>query len=192
MAQQELSIGATGKDNCSPPPWEYVLTNTALIEQVGRNHYVYGLWGEYYGYWEVNISNNSSREFVPTWSLFDDSGIWLSQSQTRNLSSTLLKHSLAIEWKFEADAAFAAFFSEIPHQIRSLVSSMGRHQGIVLDLLNHEPALAPVLDEELHQGRADNFLSCLDLYQVEISSRAERKQLAKKMALSNSVQIFAL
>lgn len=192
MAQQELSNSATGKNKGSPPLWEYVLINTALIERVDRNHYVYGLWGGNYGYWEINLSNNSSREFVPTWQLFDDSGIWLSQSQIRNLSINKLKHSLATEWRYEADVAFAAFFSEIPRQVRSLVSSMGRHQGIILDLLHHEPALAPILDEELHQGRVDNFLSCLDLYQVEFSSRAERKQLAKKMVLNNSMQIFAL
>jgi hypothetical protein len=192
MAHKELSSGAAGKNEDFPELWEYVLTNTALIEQVGRNHYVYGLWEEYYGYWEIDLSSGSSKEFVPTWQLFDDKGIWLSQSQIRNLDFLHLKHPLASEWLYEADAAFAAFFSEIPHQIRSLVAPMGRHQGFVLDLLGHEPELASIIDEEVHQERTDNFLSCLDLYRVEFSSRTERKELAKEMVRSNSAQIFAL
>jgi hypothetical protein len=192
MAHQELSSGAAGKNKGSTALWEYVLTNTALIEQIGRKHYVYGLWGEHYGYWEINLSNNSSREFVPTWQLFDDRGIWLSQTQIRDLGPKHLKHSLASEWKYEADVAFAAFFSEIPRQIRSLVACMGRHQGIILDLLHHEPTLAPILDEGIHQGRKDSILSCLDLYQVEFSSCTERKELARKMVQNNSAQFFTL
>lgn len=192
MAHNELSSGASENDKGSSALWEYALTTTALIEQIGRNHFVYGLWGEHYGYWEIDLTNSSSREFVPTWQLFDDKGIWLSQSQMRGLKTQHLKHSLASEWLYEADVAFAAFFSEIPRRIRSLVAAMGRHQGVILDLLNHESELATILDEEVHQGRTDHLLSYLDLFQVEFSSRAERQELAQKMAQSNFAQIFSL
>jgi hypothetical protein len=192
MAHKELSSGAAEIDKGSPTLWEYVLTTTALIEQVDRSHFVYGLWGEHYGYWEIDLTSKSSREFVPTWHLFDDKGIWLSQSQIRDLKTQHLKHSLASEWLYEADVAFAALFSEIPRQIRSLVAGTGRHQGVILDLLHHESELAPILGEEIHQGRTDHLLSYLDLYQVEFSSRAERQELAKKMVQSNSAQIFSL
>jgi hypothetical protein len=191
MAHKELSSGAADRHNGIPVLWEYVLTNTALIEQVGHKHYVYGLWGGHYGYWEINLTNNSSREFVPTWQLLDGRGVWLSQSQTRNLGSLHLKHSLASEWLYEADVAFAAFFSEIPRQIRSLVAGMGRHQGVILDLLHHESELAPILDEEIHQGRAANLLSYLDLFRVEFSDRVDRQELARKMVQSNSAQNFS-
>lgn len=192
MAHKVLSSGAAENDKGSPKLWEYTLTTTALIEQVGYNHFVYGLWGEHYGYWEIDLANSSSREFVPTWQLFDDKGIWLSQSQMRDIKTQHLKHSLESEWLYEADLAFAAFFSEIPRQIRSLNAAMGRHQGVILDLLNHESDLAPILDEEIHQGRTDHLLSYLDLFQVEFSNRAERQELAKKMVQSNSAQVFSL
>ena len=192
MKRQGRINGASETTNGSQALWEYVLTNTALIEQIGCYHYVYGLWRKHYGYWEINLSDNSAREFVPTWQLFNEKGIWLSQSQSRDLTSHYLESSIASKWLYEADIAFAAFFSQIPRQIRSLVACMGRHQGIALDLLHHEPALASILDEEIHQGLTDNFLSCLDLYQVEFTCRAERQQLARKMAENNSIEIFIL
>lgn len=192
MNRQGLNYGASGSNKSSQLLWEYALTDTALIERIGCCHYVYGLWGENYGYWEINLSNNSVREFVPTWQLFNEKGIWLSQFQIRNLCSHHLESPLASKWLYEADTAFAAFFSQIPRQIRSLTASIGRHQGVILDLIHHEPILAFILDEEVHRGQADNFLSYLDLYHVEFTCRTERQQLARSMVKNNSTKIFVL
>ena len=53
MNRQGLNYGASGSNKSSQLLWEYALTDTALIERIGCCHYVYGLWGENYGYWEI-------------------------------------------------------------------------------------------------------------------------------------------
>ncbi len=180
-------------DNMGPPSlWEYRLSSVSLVEQLGNTHFVYGMWGKLYGFWEVDPSNNTSREFVPTWRLFDDNGIWLSQAETRNLGNTCLMSTLASEWLFEADAAFAALFSDIPRQIRSLVAPMGQHQAIVLDLLCHEPELVSFLDEEIHRKTEQHFLTYLTLTNAEFWNRAERKRLAAQILNSKEMPRYEL
>ena len=180
-------------DNMGPPSlWEYRLSSVSLVEQLGNTHFVYGMWGKLYGFWEIDPSNNTSREFVPTWRLLDDNGIWLSQAKTRNLGNTCLRSTLASEWLFEADAAFAALFSDIPRQIRSLVAPMGKHQAVVLDLIWHEPELASFLDEEIHRKTEQHFLTYLTLTNAESWNRAERKRLAAQILNSKEMPRYEL
>ena len=181
------------EDNKGPPSlWEYNLTTVSLVEQLGNTHFVYGMWGTLYGFWEIDPSNNTSREFVPTWKLFDDNGIWLSQAETRDLGNTCLRSTLASEWLFEADAAFAALFSDIPRQIRSLVAPMGQHQGIALDLLWHEPNLVSLMDEEIHRKTEQHFLTYLTLSNVEFWNRTERKKLAAQILNNKEMPHYEL
>lgn len=181
------------EDSKGPPSlWEYNLSSVSLVEQLGNTHFVYGMWGKLYGFWEVDPSNNTSREFVPTWRLFDDNGIWLSQAETRNLGNTCLMSTLASEWLFEADAAFAALFSDIPRQIRSLVAPMGKYQGIALDLIWQVPELAPFIDELFHNGTEQQFLSCLAFSKAELKSRAERKDLAIRIMKTKNTPHYDL
>jgi hypothetical protein len=192
MPPSELPLICAEDSKGPPPPWDYNLTCVSLVEQLGNTHYVYGMWGKLYGFWEVDPTNNISREFVPTWRLFDDNGIWLSQAETRDLRISYFRNSLASHWLFEADAAFAALFSEIPRQIRSLVAPMGQHQGIALDLIWHEPGLVPLIDEELHKGTEQHFLSYLALSKAEFLSRTERKELAMEILRNEKIPHYQL
>ncbi len=190
---QPTQAPVNAEDNKGPPSlWEYSVSSVSLVEQLGNTHFVYGMWSELYGFWEVDPCNNTSREFVPTWTLFDDNGIWLSQAETRNLGNTCLRSMLASEWLFEADAAFAALYSDIPRQIRSLVAPMGQHQAIVLDLIWHEPELASFLDEEIHRKAEQHFLTYLTLTNAGFWNRAERKSQAAQILNSNELPRYEL
>lgn len=162
-------------------PWEYSFTGSSLVEQIGDTRYIYGSWNKFYGCWEIDPLNNYTREFIPTWRMFNDSGIWLSQAEVRNLKESCLRNTLASKWLFEADVAFAALFSEIPHQIRSLVAPLGKYQGIALDLIWQVPELASFIDKQFHNGNEQQILSCLMFSKAELKSRGERKDMAMRI-----------
>jgi hypothetical protein len=172
-------------------PWEYNFTGASLVEKIDNTSFVYGLWDKVYGFWEVYSPCDTFREFVPTWRLFDDSGIWLSQSETRDLDGLCLRNTFYSQWLFEADAAFAGLYSEIPRQIRTLVAPMGQHQGLALDLISHEPNLAHFIDEEFHNGREQHILSGLAMSRAEYWVRADRKKLARKILKNESSDLLS-
>jgi hypothetical protein len=190
MSPFELPPNCAEDNNGPLMPWQYNFTGVSLVEQIGDTHFVYGLWDKLYGCWEIDPLNNLTREFIPTWRMFDDSGIWLSQAETRNLDEICFSNTLASQWLFEADAAFAALFSEIPRQIRSLVAPMGKYQGIALDLIWQVPELAPFIDELFHNGIEQQFLSCLAFSNTELKSRAERKDLAMLILKTKNTSPF--
>jgi hypothetical protein len=184
MRQLELNLGSAEDIRGPSEPWKFHFTMVSLVENVGNTQYIYGLWNKLYGCWKIDKVNNTSKEFVPTWKMFDDNGIWLSQAETRRVENINPRKSPASRWLYEADAAFARLFSEIPRQIRSVVTPMGRYQGLALDLIWHEPELAPFIDEEFHSGTEQYVFACLALSGAEHWTRSERKELAGKI-LSN-------
>jgi hypothetical protein len=191
MRQLELNLGYTEEYKGSPEPWKFHFTRVSLVEEVGNTQYVYGLWNKLYGCWKVNRAKNTTEEFIPTWELFDKNGIWLSQAETRRIESFSCTKSPASEWLFEADAVFARLFSEIPRQIRSVVTPMGRYQGLALDLIWHEPELAPFIDEEFHNGTEQYVYACLALSGAEYWSREERKQLAGEILRGKRTDVIS-
>jgi len=167
------------RGNSAPPElWKYHFTSISLIEEIGISRYVYGLWGELYGCWKVDTSSNRCREFVPTWKLFDDRGIWLSQAETRKVEISDLKNSLASQWLFEANAAFAGLYTEIPRRIRSAVATMGQHQGLALELIWHEPGLAYFFDHHIHERTDQCVFEAFSSLGAEHWDRELRRKLA--------------
>jgi hypothetical protein len=191
MRQLELNLGCSEEYKGSSEPWKFHFTRVSLVEEVGNTQYVYGLWNKLYGCWKVNRTSNTTEEFIPTWKLFDENGIWLSQAETRRIDSFSCTKSPASQWLFEADAAFARFFSEIPRQIRSVITPMGRYQGLALDLIWHEPELAPFIDEEFHKGTEQYVYACLALSGAENWSREERKELAREILKGKRTEVIS-
>lgn len=191
MRQLELNLGHT-ENYCGPSEaWKFSFTRMSLVEEIGNTQYVYGMWNKLYGCWKINRSNNATEEFIPTWKLFDDNGIWLSQAETRRVEDISCDNTPGSRWLFEADAAFARLFSEIPRQIRSVVTPMGRYQGLALDLIWHEPELAPFIDEEFHNGREQYVFACLALSGAEHWCRSERKELAGEILRNKRTDVIS-
>ena len=191
MRQLELNLGSAEDIRGPSEPWKFHFTRVSLVENVGNTQYIYGLWNKLYGCWKIDKVNNTSKEFIPTWKMFDDNGIWLSQAETRRVENISTRKSPASRWLYEADAAFARLFSEIPRQIRSVVTPMGRYQGLALDLIWHEPELAPFIDEEFHSGTEQYVFACLALSGAEHWTRSERKKLAGKILKTKRPELIS-
>lgn len=191
MRQLELNLGCTEDIKGPSEPWKFRFTRLSLVEEIGNTRYVYGLWSQFFGFWKIDLANNVSKEFIPTWRLFDDKGIWLSQAETRKVSNICSGNGLASKWLYEADAAFAGLFSDIPRQIRSVVTPMGRHQGLALDLIWHEPELAPFIDEEYFNGTEQYVFACLALSSTADLNRSDRKDLARQILRSKRSELIS-
>lgn len=106
------------------PSWRYRLTKEALIEEVEGRTRVYGRWDWQFGCWEIDATEGTWREVVPDWPVLDHHGVWLSPEAIRGPAG----HPVHAAWRFEARAAYAAYFSLIPTQFRLEAASHGHEQ----------------------------------------------------------------
>lgn len=94
--------------------WRYELTREALIEEIGGRTRVYGRWDWKFGCWDLDVAFWQITEVVPDWPMLDRRGVWLEPQAIRGPAG----HPKDARWRFEARAAFAAYFSLIPAWIR--------------------------------------------------------------------------
>jgi len=122
--------------------WHYVLTRDALIERIGGHTRIYGRWDRLFGCWEVGSNDSAWREVIFDWPLLDGDGIWLSPTEIRGP----VGHPAHATWRFEAQAAYAAYFSIIPTRVRLLVAPVGRWQWKTLSRIAVDVEHARALD----------------------------------------------
>jgi hypothetical protein len=105
-------------------------------------------------------------------------GIWRSPIDARLELTHQRPWNLTPKWRYEANAAFAAYFSTIPSRIRALVAPMQAMQWVGLDLIWQVPEFAHFLDEEQFRGSQQFVYACLVLAKAETLSRRKRRELA--------------
>jgi hypothetical protein len=159
-------------------PWLYRFEQGTLLEELDGRRYVYGLWDNLFGCWEVDASSHTSSEIVPTWIPLNERGVWRDHLDIRFEDAVQFGCLFSPKWRYEANAAFAAFFSSIPTRIRGVVAPLGRHQWVALDMIWQVPEFAHFLDDELFNGSQQYVLACLALANAAFLSRADRRDLA--------------
>ena len=181
MRQLELNLTPRAERDHDAAPWKYRFTKNALVEEVDGIRHVYGLWETLFGCWIVNPVTGRSREIIPTWQPLNQNGIWRDQREIRFHAAPLYRGEFSPRWRYEANAAFAGYFSGIPQVARSLVASFEHLQWLGLDLIWKEPQFAPFLDDELFNEREQFIFSCCALADATVQSRAWRHEFVSAL-----------
>lgn len=177
MVQFELNLAAGEPRTASS--WRYRFTKDALVEEYNGRRRVFGLWDRLFGCWKFSADQLRTKEFVPGWEILKESGVWREYAGGHPVPRALLySGSRARRHQFEAQAAFAAYFSAIPATYRSIVAPMERFQWVALDLIWQVPEFARFLESEMLGGSRQYVFACFALAHVREMSRAERREFA--------------
>ena len=158
--------------------WKYRFTSKALIEETASQRIVYGLWEKLFGCWVVNSATRRSHEIIPTWRPLNKNGVWRDQEEIRFAKHEHPHKAFFPRWRYEANAAFAGYFTGIPRRLRTVVSSLDHYQWLALDLIWQQPEFARFLDEEVYNNTQQFPFSCFALVNAETLSRTRRNELA--------------
>jgi hypothetical protein len=184
MRQFELNLTPRTEHHGSIEPWVYRFDKGTLLEELDTRRHVYGLWDKLFGCWKIDTNSNDSHEIVPTWVPLNSNGVWRDSLDIRFENAPVASWQLSPKWQYEANAAFAAYFSNIPHRIRRLVAPMQQHQWLALDMIWQAPEFAYFLDEEIFNGTQQYVYGCLALGRAEKLSRVGRRDLAHSIMTS--------
>lgn len=172
-------------------PWLYRFEQGTLLEELDGRHYVYGLWDNLFGCWEVDAKSHTTGEIVPTWIPLNARGVWRDHLDVRFENAARFGCLFSPKWRYEANAAFAAFFSSIPARIRSVVAPFGRHQWVALDMIWQVPGFAHFLDDEIFNGSQQYVLACLAFANAASLSRADRRDLATSIMQAKRTELLS-
>ena len=176
MRQLEFNLTPRAEHDGEAAPWRYRFTKNALVEELDGNRHVYGLWESLFGCWIVDPVTRRSYEIIPTWRPLNQNGVWRDQREIRFHAAPVYRGTFSPRWRYEANAAFAGYFTGIPQVTRSLVASFDHLQWLGLDLIWKECRFAPFLDDELFNEREQFFFSCCALADATMQSRAWRHE----------------
>lgn len=191
MRQLELNLTPRSEHRASVDPWRYRFTDNALIEEWGGRRIVYGLWEKLFGCWIVDINNYRSREIVPTWRPLNRNGVWRDQAEIRRFGGAPPPKALASKWRYEANAAFAGYFTGIPHRLRAVVAPLDHHQWLGLDLAWQEPRFADFLDAEFFNGTEQYVYACFELAKAANLNRARRRHFVETLLHCKRTEFMA-
>lgn len=181
MSQLELfpsreRAGSFLREECS-----YLTTQIALVEEFDTRRYIYGQWRHFFGCWVIDKNTGQCQSFVPSWPVLGNSLLTAEGLRDKSLSQGILQIPTSSDWRYEANAAFIAFFSAIPSWVCGIISSLGRYQWPALDMIWQVPEFASFLDDEIYAGHVQFIFACFSLDSIEQLSRKERNDLAHEM-----------
>jgi hypothetical protein len=174
MRQLEFNLTPQAEHDRGGNPWKYRYTDNALVEEIGDKRIVYGLWESLFGCWIVDPVSRRSREIVPTWRPLNQNGIWRDQWDIRFPFAPVSMGAVSPRWRYEANAAFAGYFTGIPQVARTLVASFEHFQWLGLDLIWKDQRFASFLDDELFNERQQFFFACSAMAKATDQTRAWR------------------
>lgn len=181
MRQLEFNLTPRAEHGRAAAPWKYRFTENALVEELYNRRFVYGVWENLFGCWIVDPVRQRTREIVPTWQPLNRNGIWRDQRDIRFPVTHAHRGAVSPRWRYEANAAFAGYFSGIPQVARSLVASFEHFQWLGLDLIWKEDRFASFLDDELFNEREQFIFSCFTLSDATERSRTWRHEFVNKL-----------
>jgi hypothetical protein len=192
MRQLELNLTPRTEHHGSIEPWVYRFEAGTLLEELDTRRQVYGRWDKLFGCWKIDTRTNASTEIVPTWVPLNSRGIWRDPLDIRFENAPKASWLLSPKWRYEANAAFAAYFSSIPHRIRSVVAPFGHYQWLALDMIWQVPEFAHFLDEEMFNGSLQYVFACMALGDATKLSRAARRNLANDMMTAKRSNLLSI
>ena len=181
MKQMELNLTPRSEHREDQEPWQYRFSDGALIEEIEGTRYIYGFWNKLFGCWRLDPKTNKTREIIPTWRILNPHGIWRDSQEIRFADSRLAAKTFTKRWRYEANAAFAGYMSNIPRFARTIVAPLGPYQWLGLDLIWQCPEFAQFLDDEIYNDTIQYVYACFALADARKLSRGERKTLAQSM-----------
>jgi hypothetical protein len=176
MRQLEFNLTPQAEHDRGGNPWKYRFTDESLVEELDDKRIVYGLWESLFGCWIVDPVSRRSREIIPTWQPLNENGIWRDQWDVRFPVAHAYRSAVSPRWRYEANAAFAGYFSGIPQVARTLVASFEHFQWLGLDLIWIDYQFASFLDDELFHEKQQFVFSCFTLSDATKRSRAWRHE----------------
>ena len=191
MRQFELNLTPRIEHHGSIEPWVYRFEAGTLIEELDTRRHVYGLWDKLFGCWKIDTATHVSREIVPTWVPLNARGIWRNPLDIRFENAPKSSWLLSPKWRYEANAAFAAYFSSIPPRIRGVVAPLEHHQWVALDMIWQVPEFAYFLDEEMFNGTQQYVFACIALSDAASLSRGMRRDLAKNVMSAKRASLLS-
>ena len=191
MRQFELNLTPRTEHHGSIEPWIYKFQTGTLLEELDTRRHVYGLWDKLFGCWKIDTTSHASHEVVPTWIPLNSRGIWRDPLEVRFENAPKASWLLSPKWRYEANAAFAAYFSNIPQRIRSVVAPLERHQWLALDMIWQAPEFAYFLDEEIFNGSQQYVFACLALSNADALSRTARRDLANTVMTAKRTDLLS-
>ena len=181
MKQLEFSLSSPSGHRSKVAARRYRFTKDALVEELGDTRTVYGLWHRLFGCWRVNVETGACREILPTRKVLRPNGVWIDPVAVSLAGTGAGLDCHSGRQRFETNAAFAGFFSDIPQRYRTLVGCLGRHQWLALDLIWQYPEFARFLDQELFEDSRQYVFACFALARADLLSRGPRKAFVKSM-----------
>ena len=191
MRQFELNLTPRNEHHGSIKPWVYRFETGTLLEELDMRRHVYGLWDKLFGCWKIDTGSHTSHEIIPTWVPLNSRGIWRDPLDIRFENAPKASWLLSPKWRYEANAAFAAYFSNIPQRIRGVVAPLERHQWLALDMIWQVPGFAYFLDEEIFNGSQQYVFACLALSKAETLSRTARRDLTQCIMTSKRTVLLS-
>ena len=191
MRQLELNLTPRHEHHGTIQPWRYRFSDHGLIEERGRGRYVYGLWDKLFGCWAIDLEGHASREIIPTWKPLNQNGIWRDHLKIRFESPLNHSRTFSPKWRYEANAAFAGYFSEIPQRIRAVAAPMEHYQWLSLDMIWQVSEFAHFLDEEFFNGTQQYVFACLALGKAEEMSRKARGRFAEMIMNTKRAKLLS-
>ena len=110
MRELEFNLTPRAEHHGSIEPWAYRFEKGTLLEEINSRRYVYGLWDNFFGCWEIDTETNTSREIIPTWEPLNSTGVWRDHLEIRFENVPSITWLLSPKWRYEANAAFAGLF----------------------------------------------------------------------------------
>jgi hypothetical protein len=170
-------------------PRRYRFTRDALVVDYDGRQLLFGLWNRLHGFWH-RYPAGGSDEVVPHhwWQPLNEQGVWSLSENAPNSRVDFVPGSGKSRLRYEANAAFVAYFDAIPRRIRRLVGRLESYQWMALDLIWQVPEFAAFLDDDIHEGSiqyffacsalANEIYACCDVADPLTMSRADRREFA--------------
>jgi hypothetical protein len=189
MEQLEMDFDSSPGRNAPMGPQRYRFNGNALVVDYADRQLLFGLWDRLHGFWRLNRTGGSEEVAPPHWwRPLNEQGVWSLSEDAPNSRVDFVPRPGKSNLRYEANAAFVAYFDAIPRRIRRLVGGLESYQWLALDLIWQVPEFAAFLDDEIHEDRIQYFFTCCvltnELFAVcdvageGTMSRADRRQFA--------------
>jgi hypothetical protein len=182
MEQLEMHFDPAHGPKSPVVPKQYRFTRDALVVDFDGWQLLFGLWNRMHGFWRVDEAHGLTEEVLPyRWRPLNEQGVWSLSPDAPNSHAGFGPGIGQCTVGYEANAAFVAYFDDIPKRIRRLVGGLEDYQWLALDLIWQVPEFATFLDDEIHEKRIQYFFACCALSGIVNKSRAARREFAKSI-----------
>ncbi|SCA55939.1 hypothetical protein MTBPR1_140057 [Candidatus Terasakiella magnetica] len=163
--------------------WDYHFNQGVLTEKICSKERFYGCWDGFFGYWEGIEGNPSSVSMsVPFRRLLENNGVWQKPSKTLSSTDISIPENELSNWKYEADAAYAAFFGKIPSWVRRIAAPFDKFQWLVMEMIWHNPKTVKTFERITLENQTQLFFALASIQQWHLQTRTMRTVLSSEIS----------